>query len=67
MDAQAEKALEELEQKMSATTEVSQEQTVQVGQSGEDDIERQLSELEAKLGTTEQTQDKESQTEQNQE
>jgi phage shock protein A len=69
VDAQAEKALEELEQKMATGSASPQEQVVQVGQGGEEDIERQLAELEAKLGPTEQSseQAQENQPEQKQE
>ncbi|MEN6357674.1 MAG: PspA/IM30 family protein [Armatimonadota bacterium] len=73
VDAQAEKALEELEQKMATpTAEVETQQTVQAGQSSESDVERQLAELEAKLGeapteTPEQIQSQEEQPGQKQE
>lgn len=72
IDAQAEKALQELEQKMtSPAAGVETQQTVQTGQSSESDVERQLAELEAKLGTTpvepEQAQQHEEQPEQKQE
>ncbi|MCE5324312.1 PspA/IM30 family protein [bacterium] len=73
IDAQAEKALEELEQKMAAPkAEVEAQQTVQAGQVTESDVERQLAELESKLGTapaetSEQTPSQEEQPEQKQE
>ncbi|MCE5314660.1 MAG: PspA/IM30 family protein [Armatimonadota bacterium] len=53
VDAQAEKALEELEQKMTAPAAVEQPQTVNAGQGGEvSDVEKELAELEAKLGAS---------------
>ncbi|MHB9038577.1 MAG: PspA/IM30 family protein [Armatimonadota bacterium] len=53
VDAQAEKALEELEQKMALPTASTEQQSVQVGQTSDvSDVERELAELEAKLGTT---------------
>jgi phage shock protein A len=72
IDAQAEKALQELEQKISSpAVEAGSQQTVQVGMGADSDVERQLAELEAKLGATpvepEQTQTQEEQPEQKQE
>lgn len=56
VDAEAERALQELEQRISATTGEAQ-QTVQVGQGSEaSDVERELAELESRLGTQAETQ-----------
>ncbi len=52
VDAEAERALQELEQRISGPS-VAPEQTVQVGQSAEmSDVEKELADLEAKLGTS---------------
>lgn len=52
VDAEAEKALQELETRMTGPK-VEAQQTVQVGQGGEmSDVEKELAELESKLGTT---------------
>jgi len=51
VDAEAEKALQELESRIAGPA-VEAQQTVQVGQGGEmSDVERELAELESKLGT----------------
>lgn len=56
VDAEAERALQELEQRISATTGEAQ-QTVQVSQGSEvSDVERELAELESRLGTQAETQ-----------
>lgn len=54
IDAEAEKALEELEQRMAGSTPaITQQPTVQVGQEAApvSDVERELAELESKIGT----------------
>jgi len=52
VDAEAEKALQELESRIAGPA-VETQQTVQVGQGGEmSDVEKELAELESKLGTT---------------
>lgn len=57
VDAEAEKALTDLEQRMAGSSVVTPEQTVQVGQGGAmSDVERELAELESKLGTSEPSQ-----------
>lgn len=56
VDAEAERALQELEQRISATTGEAQ-QTAQVSQGSEvSDVERELAELESRLGTQAETQ-----------
>lgn len=52
VDAEADKALQELEQQMGTTTAATQtQQTVNVGQGGQmSDVERELAELESRLG-----------------
>ena len=52
VDAEADKALQELEQRMGAAA-PAVEQTVQVGQGQTSDVEQELAELEAKLGAAE--------------
>ncbi len=54
VDAEAEKALQELEQRMAGTGAAREEAAVEVGQGGEtSDVEQELRELESKLGTSE--------------
>ena len=54
VDAEADKALQELEQRLSGTTAAQEQPTVEVGQGGEvSDVERELTELESRLGTPE--------------
>jgi len=74
VDADAEKALQELEQRMGKTAAGPQQTTVQAGvQAAPGDVEKELAELESKLGTAEPAQEapetpaREDQTQQKQE